>query len=283
MAERAARWLRDRGHAVDLVATRPDADAARAAAERATREGADRVLAVGGDGTVAEVAAGAIAGGGTTPIAIVAAGTANILALNLGIPRALEEALAVAAAGPVARIDAGRVDGVVFLLTVGAGLHADIVARTGRPAKRRWGVAAYAMAYLAARRAAEPSRYTVVCDGERIDVEGSMVQVMNCGSVFRRAWALAPDVSPVDGLLDVVVLRAASLPGQVAAAAHVLRGRPTDTDLVLHRRAERVTLEAYPPVRVQRDGETAGRTPVEIETLPGAVPVAVPEGSPWAG
>jgi diacylglycerol kinase family enzyme len=66
------------------------------------------------------------------------------------------------------------------------------------------------------------------------------------------------------------------------AAAQVLRGAPTSTDLVEHRRAARVTIATDPPLRVQRDGEPAGRTPIEIDVLPRALRVVMPKGGPWA-
>ncbi|MGH7550515.1 MAG: hypothetical protein ACREK3_07130, partial [Gemmatimonadota bacterium] len=75
--------------------------------------------------------------------------------------------------------------------------------------------------------------------------------------------------------------RAASIPEYMLAATQVLRGAPTTTDLVEHRRAVRVTIATDSPVRVQRDGEPAGHTPVEIDLLPLALPVVMPPDGPW--
>jgi YegS/Rv2252/BmrU family lipid kinase len=243
---------------------------------------ADRVIAMGGDGTVAEAAAGILATGGDVPLAIVPLGTANILALNLGIPHDPSAAIELSVEGDAWAIDAGRVNGEVFLLTVSTGLHADMVARADRRSKRRWGLAAYGLAGWKANQAAERVRHRVTCDGVAEEFEVTMMQVMNCGAVFRRAWELAPGVSPIDGTLDLLAYRAASITEYMVAAAQVLRGAPTSTDLVEHRRAARVTIATDPPLRVQRDGEPAGRTPIEIDVLPRALRVVMPKGGPWA-
>lgn len=278
-ADRARAALERRGHAVEAHPTSPDVPTIELA--RRAAETADRVIAMGGDGTVTDVAAGILAAGGRVPLAVVPVGTANILALNLGIPDAPAAAIELAVGGRTAPIDVGRVNEEIFLLTVSTGLHAEMVARADRASKRRWGVAAYGVAGWKANQEVEPTRHRVTCDGAAEEFQVTMMQVMNCGAVFRREWELAPGVSPIDGTLDVLAYSAASIPEYLLAAAQVLRGAPTSTELVEHRRAARVTIDTDPPVRVQRDGEPAGQTPVEIDILPRALPVVMPQDGPW--
>ena len=287
MADHARDRLAARGHDVRLAATSADAEGAALLAKRAAEEGADRVVAIGGDGTAAEAGAGLLSSERKVPLAIVAGGTANVLALNLGIPRQLDLAIAVAEAGEPVAIDAGRMlaagsrGSETFLISVGTGLHAEIVARADRAAKRRWGIAAYGLAGWKANRATVPVRYRITCDGEAREIEATMVQVMNCGALFRPRWELAPGASPVDGVFDVLVYRAATLPQYLTAAAHVVRGTPTGTELVEHRRGARVLIEGDPVVPLQRDGELAGTSPAEVVILPRALPVVMPVGGPW--
>jgi diacylglycerol kinase family enzyme len=118
-------------------------------------------------------------------------------------------------------------------------------------------------------------------DGEEIEIEATTVQVMNCASVLRRGWEFARGVSPVDGILDLVAHRASTLAEHLVTVAAVVRGAPTDTDLVVHRPARQIRIDVDPPALLQRDGELAGRTPVEIEVLPRALPIVLPEDSPW--
>lgn len=250
-------------------------------ARRAAESGAGRVVAIGGDGTAVEVAAGLLAAGGAVPMAHIPQGTANVLALNLGIPAALDAAIATAITGTEARIDVGALNGAPFLLSVGTGLHAEIVERADRGAKRRLGVGAYVLAGLQAIGAVRPALYRLWLDGEEASVEGTMAEVMNLGAVFRRSWALAPGISPVDGRLDVIVYRAATWVEYTRVATRVLQGDPTESVLVFHRSAARIRIEAEPSVPVQRDGERAGTTPAEIDVRPRALAVVLPTDSPW--
>lgn len=256
--------------------------------------GADRVVAIGGDGTAADVAAGLLSASRPVEMAHVPRGTANILALNLGIPAALDAAIAVAVEGVATGIDVGSLapgwtpagasssrGAEPFLLSVGTGIHAGAVEGADRAAKRRWGVLAYFRAGWRALGAAPMTRYRLRLDGEEVEVEGTMIQVMNMGAVFRPSWAMAPGVSPIDGRLDMVVYRAETVAEFARVGARVIQGRPTATDLVLHRRTARVEIEAEPDVPVQRDGELAGTTPVTVEIRPRALEVVVPRSSPW--
>ena len=239
------------------------------------------MIAIGGDGTVVEAAAGLLTLSDPPPLAIVPQGTANLLALNLGVPHDRESAIQAAFSSRVRRIDCGRANGEPFLIAVGAGVHADVIARADRSSKRRWGVAAYGIAGWHATRGVTPARFAIEIDGEEIEIEATTVQVMNVASVIRRGWEFAHGVSPIDGILDVVAHRASTLAEHIVTAAAVVRGAPTDTDLVVHRRGRRVRVDVDPPVTVQRDGEVAGRTPIEIDVLPQALPVVLPESRPW--
>jgi len=279
-AARLAALAASRGDRIDLLGTGRSIDA-RTAARKAAESGVERVVAIGGDGTVVEAAAGLLALSEPPPLAIVPQGTANLLALNLGIPHDRESAIRAVFSSDVARIDCGRANGEPFLIAVGAGVHADVIARADRSSKRRWGVAAYGIAGWHASRGVTPARFAVAIDGEELEIEATTVQVMNVASVIRRGWEFARGVSPVDGVLDVVAHRASTLAEHIVTAAAVVRGAPTATDLVVHRRGRRVRVDVDPPVTVQRDGEVAGSTPVDIDVLPRALPVVLPEGSAW--
>jgi diacylglycerol kinase family enzyme len=255
------------------------------------------VVAIGGDGTALDVAAGLLASPRPVPMAHVPQGTANVLALNLGIPASLDGAVSVAVGGVVTRIDVGTLRRDVpdtadrrgeapaeaFLLSVGTGLHAEIVARADRRAKQRWGVPAYLWAGYRSIGEMPAARYRLTLDGDELEIDATMVQVMNCGAVLlRRGWTLGPGISPVDGLLDVVAYRARTRSEYLRVAARVVQGAPTATTLVVHRRAAHVRIVAEAKVAVQCDGEAAGSLPVELGVLRRALPVVVPPGSPWA-
>ena len=118
-------------------------DPGRGQAEAAVSAGVDLVIACGGDGTVTACAEG-VAGTGV-PLAVIPLGTGNLLARNVGVPMGLEEALEVALGGVQQSVDAGRVNGTLFVVMAGLGLDArmlELAAGRGSAAAgcaaRRW-------------------------------------------------------------------------------------------------------------------------------------------------
>ena len=287
-AERCAAVFRDAGHDPTLAAWNTGGPGAAELARLAAEGGADRLVAIGGDGTALDVAAGVLATSRPVAMAHLPCGTANVLALNLGIPRTLEGAIAAAVHGVEARMDVGLVKDSStgaeepFLLTVGTGLHADVIARADRQAKRRWGMAAYVWAGWSTLASPAPARYRVTVDGATDEMEATMVQVVNCGAFLRPGWTIGPGITPVDGRLDVLVYRARSRWEYARVAARFLQGAPTRTALVQHLWGERIRLETDARVGIQRDGEPAGTLPAEFSVHPRALPVVVPARSPLA-
>ena len=133
-------------------------------ARRAAADGAGVVFVWGGDGTV-QRCVDALAGTDTA-VAIMPAGTANLLATNLGIPRDLAEAVQVGLHGDRRKLDTGSVNGEHFAVMAGAGLDARMIADADRGMKDRLGRAAYIVTgikNLGARRV----RATIKVDGKR--------------------------------------------------------------------------------------------------------------------
>src|ERR1700744_3530023 len=112
-------------------------DPGRGQAESAVSAGVDLVLACGGDGTVTACAEGVTGTG--VPLAIVPMGTGNLLARNMGLPMGMDEALAVALGGVQQPIDAGRVNGTLFVVMAGLGLDAQMLSDTSDSLKKRLG------------------------------------------------------------------------------------------------------------------------------------------------
>ena len=138
------------------------ADPGSGQATEAARAGVDLVMAAGGDGTVTACAAGLA--GQAVPLAILPAGTGNLLAFNLGIPLDLAQALEVALTGVDRKIDLGNANGRPFVAMAGLGVDAKMLRSTSEAAKKRFGYAAYVAAVL--RHVADPPlRVAVRTDG----------------------------------------------------------------------------------------------------------------------
>jgi diacylglycerol kinase family enzyme len=231
-------------------------EAGQGLARRAVADGAVLVLASGGDGTVT-ACAGGLAGSGV-PLAVLAAGTGNLLARNLSLPLGLDDALTVALTGTDRELDVGTANGTPFVVMAGLGIDAKMLDSASEPLKKRLGWAAYAVSLLRHLRD-RPMRVSLVADdGPRRRLRASGVIVGNVG-FLQGGIPLLPDAKPDDGRLDVVVLTAGDWASWLAVAVHVLtRRRGTGRVTRVTCRDLRLNLDREQPW--QLDGEVMGRT-----------------------
>jgi diacylglycerol kinase (ATP) len=235
---------------------------------------ADIVIAVGGDGTVADVATGIFGSGAA--LGIVPAGSTNITARSLGIPETPKHALALFTEWPLFRsIDVGRSGDRSFLHISGAGFDAAIFRFANPDWKRRVGWVAYVPA-AAAALALPASEVRVTADETEIVARSSLVLVANGGSAIAPWFRIYPGISVEDGLLDVLVFTS-SAPYEIAAV--IWRAAMQSLDRSPHvawTRARVVRIEATPPLAVEMDGDPRGETPREFHVAPGGLEVLVP-------
>ena len=244
----------------------------------AAAHGFDMFVAVGGDGTVSGVVEGL--DGSPLPLAIVPAGTGNLLARGLGVP--LDP---VAAAGLIAgehatkTIDAMRVGTRVLVLNVGVGISSATVRDTSNADKRRFGRAAYVGTGLRELLGFRPCRFTVTVDGRTTRVRATEVTVANCDFMGDIPWPWAPKILLDDGRLDVCLVLVPTVGESIRSGLRVMRHRRKLLPNVRWLRARRsVKIEANRTLPVQGDGDLIGETPVEVTVLPDAVQVVVPAG-----
>lgn len=254
-------------------------DAGASMARAAIAAGAEVVVAAGGDGTVRVVTA-EMAGTGI-PVAVIPAGTGNLLARNLGIPLGTEPALDVVFSGRDRRVDLVRIKGdditpTRFAVMAGMGLDAAIMSGTGDSLKQRVGWAAYAVALV--RHLRYPAvRVAISVDGaEPEHRRARTVVVGNVGSLTA-GIPLLPDARIDDGLLDVVVIAPRRLVDWVSLLWRVLaRHRRTDERLDRFT-GHSVVVTASSPTPRQLDGDPMGAgTELHAEVEPGALLVRVP-------
>jgi len=245
------------------------------AARQAADEGYDLIGAYGGDGSVSEVVSGLAEGG--PPILLLPGGTGNALAADLGIPPGLAEAaaLAVGEAGEVRRVDVGRSGKLWFVLRLTTGFEADMVSAATQEMKDRFGWLAYAFSGLMAISDAPMTTYRMTVDGAEVECEGLSALVANSAMVGVSSLRIAADVDVSDGLLDVVVVQRADLPGLIGSAADAAQGQ--QPRMMSRWRGKKIHVETTPRQAVLADGEDAGMTPVDVTVVPGAVGVLVPK------
>ncbi|BDI30668.1 diacylglycerol kinase [Capsulimonas corticalis] len=250
-------------------------------AKKAISDGVDLIAVSGGDGTVIEVLSAAI--GSDIPIAVLPAGTGNLLSVNLGIPATVPEAVHVALSGQPYQLDLGRSnDGKHFAIMGGLGLDARMINDADREAKKRLGVFAYLWAALKnlPRRGAYVE---IVLDGRPpIRSRAKSVLIANMGKVTGGLEAM-PTASPNDGLLDVGVIKAETLGQWLRIAGYALIGRAHDApDLDVYQ-AKKISVRTPNPEPIEFDGESGGDTREwNVEVVPRCVSVLLPEGGPAA-
>ena len=244
----------------------------------AAAHGFDMFVAVGGDGTVSGVVEGL--DGSRLPLAIVPAGTGNLLARGLGVPLDLVTAAGLIAGEHATKtIDAMRVGTRVFVLNVGGGISSATVRDTSYADKRRFGRAAYVGTGLREMLGFRPCRFTVTVDGRTTRVRATEVTVANCDFVGDIPWPWAPEILLDDGRLDVCLVLVPTVGESIRSGLRVMRHRRKLLPNVRWLRARRsVKIEANRTLPVQGDGDLIGETPVEVTVLPDAVQVVVPAG-----
>jgi YegS/Rv2252/BmrU family lipid kinase len=189
-------------------------DALDALVDGAIVRGVDIIVAVGGDGTVHEIAKRLI--GRDVAIGIVPTGSGNGLARHLGIPVDPTAAVALLASGKVVTIDTAEVNGRPFFGVAGVGFDA-VVAHRFASSKTR-GLFTYVIEALRAFFAFSPELYRITVDGEDLETKAFLVVVANSKQWGNEA-RIAPLASVCDGLLDVSIVTAiphlGSLPGML--------------------------------------------------------------------
>jgi len=198
------------------------ADPGSGQAAEAADAGVDLVMAAGGDGTVTACAAGLA--GKPVPLAILPAGTGNLLAVNLGVPLDLALAVEVALTGTDRKIDLGVANGRPFVAMAGLGLDAKMLRSTSEAAKKRFGYAAYVLAIL--RHVGDPPlRIAVRTDGGRPKKYSATGVIVGNVGWLHGGIRLLPDAQPDDGLLDAAVLTSRGLVGSITLGLRILLRR----------------------------------------------------------
>ncbi|HEX3827784.1 MAG TPA: diacylglycerol kinase family protein [Sporichthyaceae bacterium] len=236
-----SRYMQVAGWAEPIwLPTRPDefgVGLARTAAEA----GADVVFACGGDGTMCAVLSG-LAGTGV-PMAILPAGTGNLLARNLGLPQDRDACLRIGLHGADRKLDVGRVDETHrFAVMAGMGMDAAMIADA--PARLKASVGWFAYMVSGARHIFDRRAHvTITVDDEPpVECRARGVVIGNVGRL-QGGMLLMPGAVPDDGILDVAVLIPASFRQWAMLALHVIRRRPDSPGArIVHLRGRRIRI-----------------------------------------
>jgi diacylglycerol kinase (ATP) len=217
----------------------------------------------------------ALAGTSVT-IAILPAGTANLLATNLEIPKDLEQAVAIGLHGARRSLDVGVLNGERFAVMGGAGFDARIMGGVDGAAKKRFGRLAYfgsgAQAMKSGRR-----HMKIKVDGELwFDDKASCVLFGNVGTVTG-GLCIFPDARPDDGLLEIGVVSAHRWVDWLRVWTRVVSHQPDKSPMVHMTRGRKVSVRLDRSLPYELDGGARAKTrKLKIRVEPAAVCVCVP-------
>jgi YegS/Rv2252/BmrU family lipid kinase len=245
--------------------------------EEEINEGYQRVLAIGGDGTVSMTASALV--GKNIPLGIIPAGTGNVLAQDLKIPLDIRRAMDLALANPAVRsIDAMKYSETYYFLNIGTGVTSSTLATMDQTDKRRFGVLAYIWQGIPKLVEFQSHRFQLTLDGVREDVDAVEVMVVNAGTMGMDPFTWDRDVAIDDGSLGVCVVKAKNIAELPRLAVDLATGKQRQNpNIACFSIAEEVKIESTSDLPVQADGELIGSLPVKVRVVPKALPVIVPE------
>jgi len=251
----------------------PKAKKAPEQVRRALEAGADLVFSWGGDG-MARRCLGELAGTGAR-LAILPAGTSNLLARNLGVPLDLEGAVDAGLNGTCRAIDVGRLNDERFAVMAGVGFDAAMI-RDADAHKDRYGRAAYVWSSTR-NLGAEPFGAQITVDGvEWFEGPVSCVLSANVGRLFG-GMEIFPDAAFDNGSLELGIVTARSTAEWMRTVARAVGGDPNKSPFVRITRARTVHVELERKVRYELDGGDRRKVRrFDIEVEPGALQVCVP-------
>jgi diacylglycerol kinase (ATP) len=243
-------------------------------ARKAVEAGAELVLVWGGDGMV-QRSVDALAGSGV-PVGLLPAGTANLLASNLGIPTKLGESVQVALHGKNRTLDLGTLDGEHFAVMAGAGFDATLVGGADRRAKDRLGRLAYVRSGLSGLRGKTVGAEVTVDDDVWYTGPASCVLFGNVGRIVGGVPAF-DDADPADGELEVGVMTASGTLQWARTLGRVAFGRSDKSPYVRITHGRKFSVKLDAPLPVELDGGARDEaTKFTVRVVPAAVTVRVP-------
>ncbi len=275
--EQVRRILEERGIPYGCEFTQAGGHAI-ALTKAALLRGEKTIVAVGGDGTLSEVAS--VMCGREERLGMLPLGTGNDFAKALHLPTELESALEVLLGGQVRRIDAGRINGRFFINVAGLGFDVDVLNYTLIYKKHLNGLLPYILGVLRAIAKPKTLHMTISIDGVESKEDLLLLAVGN-GTHFGGGMKVTPNADLSDGLFDICMIREIKKKSKfVALLPDFVKGEHLKhTEYIRYERGAHIIASAEPGENSQLDidGEIDGGLPVEIELLPGALNVLVKE------
>lgn len=221
-------------------------------ARRLTLAGENKLVVIGGDGTLHEVLNG-IAEPSQCRLGLIPSGTGNDFATTLGIPLDAEKAARLVVEGKVKPVDYLEVGGVRCMNVGGTGIDVDVLIRC-QQGKFFKGKIKYMMSLLKSLSKFKGCKIEIEANGEK-KTHNALIAVACNGTRFGGGIRICPPAKVDDGKLDVLTVECLSKRQMIKAFMKLLRGKITTYPLTEHFLADRVRIIPETPQTVQLDGE----------------------------
>jgi diacylglycerol kinase (ATP) len=282
-------WLRERlatRPEVRLVVTQARGDGERMAAAAAD-DGHDRVVAVGGDGTVQEVVNGLVLGDARIGLGILPVGSGNDLARSIPVPRDPAAAWAIAVGDRLRTVDLALATGADgrsrwFASAGGIGFDAQVAAAMASRAGWQRGQAGYLLTTLVELRRFTNRRIELTIDGVTTSRSVLFVAMAN-GEYYGGGMRVAPGAVVDDGVLDLCIVGDVSRATALQQLVNLYRGTHVRHPQVEQARGRLIEVTGDAATLVHLDGEPFGHLPLRVELHAGRLLVAAPDGLPPVG
>jgi diacylglycerol kinase (ATP) len=246
---------------------------AKKLAKKYSRQGIKKIVAVGGDGTVNEVASALV--NTETALGIIPSGSGNGLARYLGIPVSLHAALEIINDPLLKEIDAGKMNKKYFFCTCGTGFDARVGAIFDKKGQR--GFFNYIKTAIREFSTYRPKKYTLKIDGKKYKERAFLITFANAGQYGNNAY-ISPGARIDDGLLDICIMR--PFPKYEAFWLGVrLFSRTIDkSEFIEVVKGKKVLIKRKKKIPVHLDGEPVkAKKEICVEIFPAALQVMVPK------
>ncbi|MFB9864325.1 diacylglycerol/lipid kinase family protein [Rufibacter immobilis] len=241
-------------------------------AREAAAAGARLVVAVGGDGTVNEVARGLL--GTSAALGILPKGSGNGLARHLGIPLALPQALALLNNPVFHRIDSCAINGHPFFCTAGIGFDGLVSSVFAKSTKR--GLSSYVQLVVREFRTFQSEAATVSINGKSLSSDFFVVAFANASQYGNNAY-IAPMANIQDGLMDVCLIRHVGIAEAIQLGYGLMTKQIAHSSLAEFHTCATVRVQSEKPQYYHADGEFMGQAQeFEVQLFPESIEVVAP-------
>ena len=282
--QEAKKYLNSCGWDVELAKTEK-MEEGRFIASKAVKENFDAVIAAGGDGTINQI----VQEIACTPVrlAIIPAGTTNVLARELGIPLNAKEAIEIIPKCELINFDLGKVDSYYFFLMAGIGFDARITKEVDPVVKRWTGLMAFVGAGIKSffmHKGVKMKLIMVDKNNKKKVIRRLIYQlIISNTATYASGFILNKNSKFNDGLLEVTCVKDKGVGDVAKTLFSFFMGRHREWVELEHYTIKKIKIKSAKPVPLQIDGEPIGYTPASIEVVPNALKIYRPPNEEHKG